>query len=272
MPLRGSYSSHGSAMRVAYACRRSLALRVSWQDDDGVLHVRKRAKQPMSIVITYEGCLDDPARLDHLIEAVQQRCRHLQWPCQAVEQHIVGEAYYFLGDQETPGQRPGVSTVSAFFDQKTVDERIRGLFVHPPGTETLTLTFNPAGQLQCYQALPGRPYTTLAGYGMSFTQEPGYYLANSSPWVKTTGEVTSHVLIVALLRFLQSHYMSNVVVHDPTGFWDTLDITALTQEHMRMQTLIDLFQESDLVKDLLQLVGITDIAMLTRVPRGDELN
>ena len=226
----------------------------------------------MGIVITYEGCLDDPARLDCLIEAVKQRCHHLQWPCQEVDQHIVGEAYYFIGDQETSGHRPGVSTVSAFFGQKAVDERIRGLLVHPPGTETLTLTFNPAGRLQYYQALPGRPYTTLAGYGMSFTQEPGYYLESSNHWVKTTGEVTSHVLIVALLRFLQDNYMSNLVVHDPTGFWDNVDMTALTQEHIRMQALIDLFQESDLVQDLLGLVGIADLAMLTRVPRGDELN
>ena len=49
-------------------------------------------------------------------------------------------------------------------------------------------------------------------------------------------------------------------------------LTALTQEHTRMQALIDLFQDSDLVKDLLRLVGIADLAMLTRVPRGDELN
>ena len=111
----------------------------------------------MSIVITYEGCLDDPAQLDHLIEAVQQRCHHLQWPCQAVEQHIVGEAYYFLGDQETPGQHPGVSTVSAFFSQQTVDERIRGLCVHLPGTETLTLTFNSTNRLSQYQKRRSRP-------------------------------------------------------------------------------------------------------------------
>lgn len=226
----------------------------------------------MGIVITYEGCLDDPTRLDCLIEEVRQRCRHLQWPCQDIDQRIIGEAYYFIGEQETPGQRSGVSTVSAFFGQKTVDERIRGLLVQPPGSETLTLTFNLAGQLLYYQALPGRPHTTLSGYGMSFTQEPGYYLTSSSQWVKTTGEVTSHVLIVALLRFLQQHYISNLIVHDATGFWDTLDMTALIQEHGRMQALINLFQASDMVKDLLRLVGIADIAVLTRVPRGDELN
>src|SRR5215470_2333777 len=49
---------------------------------------------------------------------------------------------------------------------------------------------------------------------------------------------------------LQDNYMSNLVVHDPTCFWDNLDMTVLTQEHTRMQALIDLFQESDLVKDL----------------------
>ena len=184
----------------------------------------------------------------------------------------VGEAYYFIGSQETPDHRPGVSTVSVCLGQKAADERIRGLLVHPPGIETLTLTFNSAGQIQYYQALPGRPHTTLAGYRMCFTQEPGYYLESSNHWVKTTGEVTAHVLVVALLRFLQDNYMGNLVVHDPTGFWDNVDMTALTQEHTRMQALIDLFQESDLVQDLLRLVGIADLAILTRVPRGDELN
>ena len=55
--------------------------------------------------------------------------------------------------------------------------------------------------------------------------------------------------------------MGNLVVHDPTGFWDNVDMTALTQEHTRMQALIDLFQESDLVQDLLRLVGIADLAI-----------
>ena len=67
----------------------------------------------MGVVITYEGCLDDPARLDCLIEAVKQRCHHLQWPCQEVDQHIVGEAYYFMGDQETPGHRPRFGLLAA---------------------------------------------------------------------------------------------------------------------------------------------------------------
>lgn len=96
----------------------------------------------------------------------------------------------------------------------------------------------------------GRPYTTLGGYAMGFTQEPGYYMASPFLSVTTTG----------------------AVVHDPTGFWDTMDMAVLTKEHTRMQVLHDLFRESAIVRDLLSLVGIAEPAQLPHVPRGDELN
>lgn len=99
--------------------------------------------------------------------------------------------------------------------------RLHGLRLRPPGTGALTLTFDQTGKLQAYHAMVGRPYTTLGGYAMGFTQEPGYYMASPFLSVTTTG----------------------AVVHDPTGFWDTMDMAVLTKEHTRMQVLHDLFRE-----------------------------
>ena len=52
--------------------------------------------------------------------------------------------------------QPGVYTHQSSFEEVQVDERVRGMYIQPSGTETLIITFNRSGRLGGYHPLPGR--------------------------------------------------------------------------------------------------------------------
>ncbi|MBX3060533.1 MAG: hypothetical protein KF770_29095 [Anaerolineae bacterium] len=135
--------------------------------------------------------------------------------------------------------RPGFQTGRLGLGLKPVDDRVRGLNIQPPGTETLTLTFNRAGKMVFYTAVPGRlePAETGMGIGMGIKEEPGFYLEHEVNWVKTTGQIKAHIQIVELLRDAQTHFISNLKVDDDTGFWKSGDRLQLVREHARIGRL-----------------------------------
>jgi len=209
----------------------------------------------MGISISYRGDLDDPAKLDNLVADLKLKCRKLGWPCEEVDQRVLGKAYCFIGSEEVPTDTPGVHQGRAYMDLVPVDDRVRGVRIQPPGTETVFLTFNRAGRLCWYQEMPGQFSQDEKGF-VSFSSEPGYYLEHDEPWVKTTGAVRSHILLVALLRYVRDHYIHNLKVSDDTDFWETDDVDGLVQEHRMMGAIIGLFQREDVAKAVADMVGL----------------
>lgn len=212
----------------------------------------------MSITINYEGTLDDPSRINEFIYDMKFHCRKLDWPCREVNERILGDAYYYMGNQLGDDEEFGLNMMALFIGQKSIDDRIRGVLIEPPGTESLNFTFNRAGELANYTPLPGRMTmeSTPSGQTMSYSQEPGYYLEAPTNWISTTGQVTSHVLIVGLLRYLQTHHMSDLEVHDASEFWNDMDLKSLQWEHGRMNALLNYFRKPETIKSILEAAGI----------------
>lgn len=225
----------------------------------------------MSIIIRYEGCLDEPRRIRELILDLKLRCRQLEWSCQEVNERIIGEAYYHLTHDEDNDVLSLLNMMNLEIPRKPVDDRMRGLYIQPPDTDTLMLTFNRTGHLMHYMALPGKMKIKQAklGNAMSYSQEPGYYLESDGHWIKTTGAVSTHILIVALLRHLQKTYISNLEVTDKTNFWQTLDFKGLELEHGRMNAMLSFFRNPDNMKSILKSIGIEDVGEVTAIPLDD---
>ena len=47
-----------------------------------------------------------------------------------------------------------------------------------------------------------------------------------------------HILIVAFLRYIHKHYISNLKVKDPTGLWKTNDLAEFERAHKEMTLMI----------------------------------
>lgn len=226
----------------------------------------------MSIIIRYEGCLDEPRRVRELIHDLKLRCRQLEWSCREVNERIIGEAYYYQdNDDDEGGLLSLLGMMSNHIAQKTVDDRMRGVYIQPPDTDTFLLTFNRTGHLMHYMALPGKMDLDQPGLGsaMSYAPEPGYYLESDAHSIKTTGAVSTHILIVTLLRYLQKTYISNLEVTDQTDFWETLDFKQLELEHGRMRAMLSFFRDPDNIKSILRSIGIDDVGEVTAIPLDD---
>jgi hypothetical protein len=212
----------------------------------------------MGVTISFQGRLDDPDRIGDLIQECKEHCRVLDWPCDEVDQHVVGQAYGYAGEERVATDRPGVYQGRLALSLRPIDTRLRGLRIHPPGTETLSLTFDPTGQLVEYDAMPGPVEVPEHGIGITFRPAPGYWMEIVQNWVKTTGALQSHVLIVALLRLIRDRYMSGLEVNDDTGYWETRDVKALTAEHHKVEALLAGLRDPEAVKALLGMVGLGD--------------
>lgn len=210
----------------------------------------------MGVNITCEGRLDDPARLPELVRECRGHCDQLGWPREDVDLPVTGQVYTLVGNEIVPTGRPGVSEGRAFMELRPIDTRVQGLVIRPPDTGPLTLTFDGGGRLVEYRALPGPFATPEMGLGISMTIAPGFWLETPGSWVSTTGAVQTHVAIVALLRWLQAHFMGGLLVYDDGEFWDSGDLDRLAARHGQMQAAIDLLRQPEAAKALLGMVGI----------------
>lgn len=201
----------------------------------------------MGIAISYKGKLDDPARLDAFLQDIKSQCAIFEWPCDEVRYPVSGVAWTHGHEEQVP-QPDGSSTVTVKMDPKLMESEIRGLNIHVPGTETFRLTFNSEGELKEYYEIPDQMLTEAHRGG-----EPQYM--ESELWVKTTGQVESHVLIVILLKGIRKRYMSNLQVQDDTGFYDTMDFDQLRREHAVMGMFISTFSDPKNAAALLEAAG-----------------
>ena len=132
-----------------------------------------------------------------------------------------------------------------------IDQYCRGIMVHPPGTDSLLLTFDAKGRLCQFMTIP-----------LDKVSEPlrGHKFWMCFPlFCKTTGETDQHMAICLLLRMLRDRYIGNMKVDDETGYFETGDLKKLHSTHGAMAGLIGAFKSSPaLMKGLMKAAGMDE--------------
>jgi hypothetical protein len=160
----------------------------------------------MGVTIHYRGQLRDPASLPQLTGELLLACGRLGWPCQEVDERVIGTAEHAVFHEDPDGV-----TVRATVETTPLEGRWRGLVVEPPDCETLWLTFNRSGQLVVYDVPLEEPET------------PGRYHVRDQLSIKTqfsTPEV--HMAVCSLLRLVEG-YAARLEVMDEGDYWESGD-------------------------------------------------
>lgn len=192
----------------------------------------------MGITIYYRGQLRDPASLPQLIQELQLACQQLDWPCQVIDERVIGTAEHRAYHRD-----PEDDTVHVTVETVPLDDRWRGVVVQPPGCETLWLTFNRSGQLIVYD-VPWEEQET-----------PGRYHAWEHLGVKTqfaTPEV--HIAVCSLLRLVE-RYASRLEVIDEGGYWESGDGEELAERMERLNAALAMLASDEGLEMLEELLG-----------------
>lgn len=179
----------------------------------------------MSITIHYRGRLRDLAQLPQLVAELQVACAGLGWACQTVEERIlgVGERYESVPIETNDG----IPTSRVEIVEEPLDDEWRGVAIHPPGCETVFLTFDRRGVLVRYGNALESPLT------------PGRYGIEHQLAVKTQFcPPEAHVGVCDLLRRVE-RLAAEWEVNDEGGYWETGDCQVLLERQARMEALMN---------------------------------
>jgi hypothetical protein len=197
----------------------------------------------MGITIFYHGRLRDLAGLPQLQAELQAVCARLGWPCTLVDERILGTAErYTVAPVECDD---GVPTDTFEIYREPVDEHVRGAVIHPPGCETLFLTFGRTGRLVWYNNSPDA------------SAQPGRYgLIQEHLFCKTQfGSPETHIWVCELLRLVEK-YASEWEVTDEGDYWGTWNEETLLVTWARYQTIFDALSDPQVRQTILDSAGI----------------
>lgn len=216
----------------------------------------------MGIELNYRGFINDMSQLEQFVADMQSRCEQIGWSYRVVDEVFAGTAFCSLGwcaydegfGKDKDSYRPPYN--DDFDDHRTefrenINERICGIVMYPPDTEVFVFTFNPAGELFYYEEIPKLGVLSMADRMDLWDEgkhhahiEPGWYFAHDTQYTKINGALQSQVLMTAFLRYIQKHYMHDLTVRDPTGFWHTDDLAAAERTHRSMGWMIGAVRRS----------------------------
>ena len=196
----------------------------------------------MGITIHYRGRLRDPAQLPQLTTELQADCARLGWPCQTVDERIlgVGERYECVPIETDDG----IPTSRVEIVEEGLDDDWRGVVIQPPGCETLHLTFDRRGVLVHYGNALESPLT------------PGRYSIERQLAVKTQfGLPEAHVGVCDLLRRVE-RVSAEWEVNDEGGYWETGDYQVLLARRARMESLMNALSDPEAMQAMLKEAGL----------------
>lgn len=193
----------------------------------------------VSIALYFTGRLADPWRLDEALRAITAFCEERDWIAEEWSQRVSGVALVtaaeLYGESKRPREPwPAASGGSGAGDQSLrarvrrkyppprLEETNRGLEVTIPGLARVLIAFTPAGHLAEYYEMD-RAFVIDA-------------IPNTAHWIAsmlgvTAGSVAAHAGICELLAMLQSRFVPDLSVEDPTDYWATGDVRTLLQEY-----------------------------------------
>jgi len=207
----------------------------------------------MGVTIHYGGRLRDPAGLPELVQKLQIACGRLGWPYQLVDERVVGVA-----EHHTYHHDPD-DNVHVTVETTPLDDRWRGVVIHPPGCETLFLTFGRKGQLIVYDTPWEEP------------QSPGRYEARTYVWVKTQfSNPDVHIAVCSLLRLVEA-YAAEWEVTDEGEYWESGDREQLAARMAFLDKAMSMLagdEGREILEDLLgqELEGKIEIGKRIQLP------
>lgn len=114
-------------------------------------------------------------------------------------------------------------------DKGEGNPHFNGIILNPQGgCESLCFIFDREGRLRCL--------ADLITDSVEFTKYSGYCSTKTQ-----YAPIETHMWIVGLLRYLKTHYLSNLDVTDEGLFWETGDAQKLAQKMSFLQGVIDAF-------------------------------
>jgi hypothetical protein len=197
----------------------------------------------MGITIFYRGRLRDLTGLPLLQAELQAACARLGWPCIQVDERILGTAErYTVVPIECDD---GIPTDTFEIYRQPVDDHVRGAVIHPPGCETLVLTFGRTGRTIWYNN------------AADADAPPGHYgLIQEHLFCKTQfGSPETHIRVCELLRLVEK-YAAEWEVTDEGEYWGTWSEETLLATWARYQAIFDAFSDPQVMREMLDSAGI----------------
>ena len=228
----------------------------------------------MGIVINYRGTLNRLEDIDALIADVRQFSETIGWRYNEIHEHISGVALNSTDSfmkprvvKEEPPEPPPSTTPAQSSESSSgltikvdpatailLEETARGINVHPPDTDSLSLTFDSKGVLCRYMEMPDQcVHGPLKGQSHYFC---------FPLFCKTTGAVEQHIAICALLKLLRQKYISDLQVTDETGFFESGNLKQLERSQGAMASLIGSMRRNpEFLKALFAATGMDESSL-----------
>jgi hypothetical protein len=197
----------------------------------------------MGITAFYHGRLRDIADLPLIQAELRATCARLGWLCLVIDERILGTAErYTVIPLETDD---GIPTSTFETHEVPVDDHVRGAVIHPPGCETLFLTFGRTGRSVWYNN------------ASDASAQPGRYgLIQEHLFCKTQfGSPETHIRVCELLRLVEK-YAAEWEVTDEGGYWETGEEQVLLVTWARYQAIFDAASDPQVRQEMLGSAGI----------------
>ena len=167
----------------------------------------------MGLSIHYSGSFNPEASLSAMIEEVKEIADIYKWK-------------YFVFEDTFPDDS---------FGRIEYTDEIYGICFTPPKCETVFLSFLSNGRMSS----PSH----LQFFGNSTDKEYQSYLYMLAVKTQYAG-AEIHMLIIHLLKYLESKYLHNFVVHDEGYYWESGDEMLLTETFKKYTYMIENFISS----------------------------
>lgn len=188
----------------------------------------------MGLTIHYRGCFKKEASLKEMIEEVEDISKIYNW-----DYHIFENAF------------PKNS-----FDESTHDGKLYGICFTPPGSETVCLSFLSNGKMS--------GPVQLQLYGNSKNKKEQAFLYHLFVKTQFAGSEI-HMLLIHLLKYLNTKYFSNFKVDDEGHYWETENKELLRDTFKQYTGLLNSF--SSLLEHIPQTEGESLESFLERLAK-----
>ena len=164
----------------------------------------------MGLTFHYSGSFKKDASLQELIEEVKDIAGINGWE-------------YHIYDRELPHDDYG---------KDVFNDRIYGISFNPVGSEPVWLCFLSNGRLSSPDL--------LQYYGSPENPADRKHLYLVSTKTQFSG-MTTHMIIINLLKYIDSKYLTGLKVYDEGQYWETGDAKLLEDIFKRFNTALDIF-------------------------------